>query len=509
MRVTIFANKPNEELQLLITALANGFITRGDVVWHVSIDHEDPLEVEDWTQLACFVTPDPAFREIYDFYMKAGRHTLIVDKGYFLPDENWRFALDGFQSQFIYSDEKKPDRLTPMLAKSGLALSVPGPITYPKNVLYVGESDASAAWHGLGKAQSFDANQCRALHSALLSKVGIIWVAEWPDDGREFYLARQTLKMYKEDVNIPNLLIEADCVVTYANRAGFLALLAGVPISVTSPKGISPVWSLASKGFTQNTVQDSIQHRSSLEERIVLLNRLAWTEFNLDEITTGLAAESLEPYNVKRIEKIQPEDPNDPAFVIEQYKLMHSLGNRYRGGLHDDVIEHISAMVKKHKANTLLDYGSGKGRQYEEHKSHKNWGGILPTCYDPGYAPFSQKPEGRFDGVICTDVAEHVPTRHVGEFLEDVISYSQKFIMFVIFTGLARKTLPDGRNCHLTVKSPKWWLGAIAHSLKKSKSSFELVTFTELKEDPPTYRIQLEGGLKGVPEIKVVFRLKE
>jgi hypothetical protein len=37
------------------------------------------------------------------------------------------------------------------------------------------------------------------------------------------------------------------------------------------------------------------------------------------------------------------------------------------------------------------------------------WGVESIRCYDPGYPPFSTLPEGRFDGVICTDVLEHCP----------------------------------------------------------------------------------------------------
>ena len=31
------------------------------------------------------------------------------------------------------------------------------------------------------------------------------------------------------------------------------------------------------------------------------------------------------------------------------------------------------------------------------------------TCYDPGYEPHSRLPQGKFDGVLCTDVLEHCP----------------------------------------------------------------------------------------------------
>ena len=87
--------------------------------------------------------------------------------------------------------------------------------------------------------------------------------------------------------------------------------------------------------------------------------------------------------------------------------------------------------------------------------------GILPTLYDPAVDEFSAKPRGKFDGVICTDVAEHVPEDEVDVFLSDVFSHARKFVFITICTRPAKKLLPDGRNCHLTVKPATWWLRTI------------------------------------------------
>ena len=42
------------------------------------------------------------------------------------------------------------------------------------------------------------------------------------------------------------------------------------------------------------------------------------------------------------------------------------------------------------------------------------WPGVAVTCYDPGYAPFAEPCEGTFDGVITTDVLEHIPEEDIG-----------------------------------------------------------------------------------------------
>lgn len=128
------------------------------------------------------------------------------------------------------------------------------------------------------------------------------------------------------------------------------------------------------------------------------------------------------------------------------------------------IIQHtaeITALVKKTDARTLLDYGSGEGKQYTEKHVHRSWGGVCPSCFDPYVDWFSEKPAGLFDGVICTDVLEHVPEEDIPALLADIFSSARLFVFLSICTREAKKTLPDGRNCHLTVKPRAWWMKAI------------------------------------------------
>lgn len=143
--------------------------------------------------------------------------------------------------------------------------------------------------------------------------------------------------------------------------------------------------------------------------------------------------------------------------LIDQYKIMHKNPKRFPGNSTKRYVSEINLMIETHEAKTLLDYGSGKGMQYLNSRVHEQWGGILPTCYDPGFAPLSKRPEGTFDGVICTDVMEHIEERDVVKVLEDIFDYANKFVFLGIACFPASKTLPDGRNCHVTIRSPGWW----------------------------------------------------
>ena len=147
-------------------------------------------------------------------------------------------------------------------------------------------------------------------------------------------------------------------------------------------------------------------------------------------------------------------------------------------------VKDIAALVDSHgiirpdawqEDTRLLDYGSGKGYQYLGLRVHEQWGGILPVCYDPGVYQLRTKPdkpsrrrppyEGKFAGIICTDVMEHIEEADVDAVLADIFRFADDhgFVFFVIGIDPSyRKKLPDGRDVHVTVKPPTWWDAKLA-----------------------------------------------
>jgi hypothetical protein len=127
-------------------------------------------------------------------------------------------------------------------------------------------------------------------------------------------------------------------------------------------------------------------------------------------------------------------------------------------------LEKVIELVQRTKPQRLLDYGCGKGYQYLARRQHESWGGLLPYCYDIGVRQLSERPEGKFDGVICCDMMEHIDGPDVDRVLDDVFGFSsvrqeaESFVYFHISCIPSRgKTLPDGRNVHLTLEAPEWW----------------------------------------------------
>ena len=144
----------------------------------------------------------------------------------------------------------------------------------------------------------------------------------------------------------------------------------------------------------------------------------------------------------------------------------------------------IKAMVEKTGSQTLLDYGSGKGKSYERKdieigatvapSLREYWGLESIRCYDPGYEPFSQLPQEQFDAVISTDVLEHITEPDLPWILDEMFGFARRFVFANIACYPAKKNLPNGQNAHCTVRSPDWWAGMIhAVAMRHTEVSYQ------------------------------------
>jgi hypothetical protein len=162
--------------------------------------------------------------------------------------------------------------------------------------------------------------------------------------------------------------------------------------------------------------------------------------------------------------------------LIALYADMHDHGDRQRGKAAAKTFSgsslerqapRIRMLTQSQKARTLLDYGCGKaslhgqkpvtieGAQYPDIAVY--WGLDAITLYDPAYAPYTRLPEGRFDGVICTDVLEHCPKEDIPWILDEIFGYAGRFVFANVACFPAMKTLPNGENAHCTIEGPEWW----------------------------------------------------
>jgi hypothetical protein len=171
--------------------------------------------------------------------------------------------------------------------------------------------------------------------------------------------------------------------------------------------------------------------------------------------------------------------------LLALYASMHEDGRPESGHAAKDTFkgisltEHITPVAKllmRTESQTLLDFGAGKGQLYKDdpaqpgtrHKHMDAWPGVSVTCYDPGYAPFSDPYEGSYDGVISTDVLEHIPEEDIPWVLDDLFAQAKKFVYAVAACYPAKKIMPDGTNAHCTNQPPAWWAGQIALAARRN-----------------------------------------
>jgi hypothetical protein len=128
----------------------------------------------------------------------------------------------------------------------------------------------------------------------------------------------------------------------------------------------------------------------------------------------------------------------------------------------------VAGLVLKHRAATILDFGAGKGALYQDHPDHPagsrfkvmaDWPGVTVTCFDPGYPAFAEPPSGRHDGVISTDVVEHIAADDIPWILDEIFGHAERFVYVVAACFPAKKMLPNGENAHVTIEPPAWWRG--------------------------------------------------
>lgn len=108
------------------------------------------------------------------------------------------------------------------------------------------------------------------------------------------------------------------------------------------------------------------------------------------------------------------------------------------------------------RASNILDYGAGKGLLKKSLPEE-----IDVREYDPAISAISARPE-RADLVTCTDVLEHIEPEYLAEVLEDINGLAIKGVFLTVACRPAKKMLEDGRNAHLIVERPMWWINKLS-----------------------------------------------
>jgi hypothetical protein len=117
--------------------------------------------------------------------------------------------------------------------------------------------------------------------------------------------------------------------------------------------------------------------------------------------------------------------------------------------------------AKKFGGCSVLDYGCGPGTLLTTIKDvFPEINGVSYAEYDPCYPGKDERPLPA-DIVFCGDVLEHIEPQCIDAVIGDLASLTKRLLIACIATEPAKKTLPDGRNAHLSVHHHEWWLSKL------------------------------------------------
>lgn len=160
----------------------------------------------------------------------------------------------------------------------------------------------------------------------------------------------------------------------------------------------------------------------------------------------------------------------------EQQRQLHESSDEY-GSASVAFAPIVAKVANLHQVEEILDYGAGKcrlGKTISEQRLVDHKFRYIP--YEPSNERFSTIPEP-CEMVACIDVLEHIEPLLLDDVLDDLQRVTKKIGVFSVATVEAMKTLPDGRNAHLIVEPPEWWLPKIMqrfdlHMFQKTQDGF-------------------------------------
>lgn len=165
----------------------------------------------------------------------------------------------------------------------------------------------------------------------------------------------------------------------------------------------------------------------------------------------------------------------NPVLISDQYRALQTQFHTERpdyGCSSRKHVDHVQSFSDQMQTRDILDYGCGKCMLQK--------GLPFPIQnYDPCIPEFDRAPRPA-DLVICTDVMEHIEPEFVDGVVADLVRLTKRALLLEVSCRPAQKFMPDGRNAHLIVERPNWWLSKFMahmdlHSHQSTKGAFVAV----------------------------------
>lgn len=396
-----------------------------------------------------------ACKRIMEAYLQAGKHFLLFDKGYWGRNVYWRVSVDGWQpNKYFRRFSRGTDRLERLVREFGFTFKDRREVDADAPILFAGSCQNYANFLGLGDVNEYNLSVLNNIRANSLRRIiyrpNPSWYRKHNDEFKPIHK-----QVPKTDLSVDGNFIASiegsHLVVTHGTGAAVTATQYGVP-SLVIGDGVAKSISM---GPEWNKIEEP--YFPLAKERWQFYADLAYCQWTTDEFVNGVAWQEIRDI-LSFLEG--PQTAISLSDLARQYRIMHSSSKYFRGIGTVNYQDDIGELINKTASTTLLDYGSGKGEQYQSPYELQTAWGVRVTCYDPGVPEFSDPPNikfEKFDGVICCDVMEHIPDDAIDKVLGHIFSLAKLWVFFVITTVPAKKNLPDGRNCHVAVHDSTWW----------------------------------------------------
>ena len=158
---------------------------------------------------------------------------------------------------------------------------------------------------------------------------------------------------------------------------------------------------------------------------------------------------------------------DDYFSVLEDAKAAHANTNKFSGKFIRPHAKHIKTIIEKYDIKSILDYGCGKGQQYEwiipnanieqwvdgvlstgsdtvpHGKTLEEFWGIEVEKFDPAYPAFEKEPSGPSDLVIVSHVLGSIPPADLPIIVDRLYSLTNKYLYVVEAVGRPKKVWTD------------------------------------------------------------------
>jgi len=179
--------------------------------------------------------------------------------------------------------------------------------------------------------------------------------------------------------------------------------------------------------------------------------------------------------------------------ITEEYrKQLHDLQKQKKFSSALVKYPDVKKFIEVYHPRSLLDYGCARGDLINQLSI--DFSNIHPLDgFDPAVPQFEIIKEKSYDCIISNDVIEHIEPEFLDQTLRQMQELFERYAWFIIACYPAKKKLPDGRNAHLTIESPEWWLEKIKNNFDNSKIvHYEIIEF---KLGQPELRIILNKNV--------------